>query len=74
MPDTIRPEFDVHMLNDEGKKKARDIAEGFSTLLTMIENMIPQSRARSIAITHLQDACFWTKRGMAELPENQQEK
>ena len=29
---TIRPEFDVHMLNDVGIRKARDIASCFSIL------------------------------------------
>lgn len=68
----IRPEFKVHMLNDRGKAKAQGIAERFSTLLDDIEACGVTGRALALVKTSLETACFNAKRGMAELPENQE--
>jgi hypothetical protein len=68
----IRPEFDVHMLNDVGIRKARDIASCFSILLNDLEEHCgKEGREMSIVRTHLQDAAFYAKRAMAIRPENQ---
>lgn len=64
--------FSVHMLNDDGKKKAVAMAEDFSELLARVEAVVPPGRELAIVKTHLQDACFYAKRGMAMKPENQQ--
>lgn len=63
--------FDVHMLNDEGKGKALEIAKVFTVLLNSLETMIPEGRNMSIVKTDLQRACFFAKRAMAEDPNNQ---
>lgn len=63
--------FDVHMLNDEGRAKAIGIAMSFTTLLEQLEAVVPNGREMSIVRTHLQDACFYAKRGMAIQPSNQ---
>lgn len=68
----IRPEFTVHMLNDSGKQKAREIAETFSAVLNVIEMKGVTGRALALVKTHLETACFNAKRGIAELPENQE--
>ncbi len=67
----IRPEFGVHMLNEAGVEKARSLAEAFSVLLETVDILVPASRERSIVVTKLQEACFYAKRGIAVLPENQ---
>lgn len=69
---SIRPEFKVHMLNANGKEKAAVIAEGFSHLLDTIERQGVTGRALALVKTNLETACFNAKRGMAELPENQE--
>ncbi len=68
----VRPEFGVHMLNDSGKKKAREIAETFSAVLDFIESRGCTGRDLALAKTKLEEACFHAKRGMASLPENQE--
>jgi len=64
--------FTVHRLNKEGFTKAEQLAQEFSRLAVFIEQNVPEGRERSIAMTHLQDACFHSKRGIAEIPANQE--
>lgn len=68
---TIRNEFQVHMLNDKGKAEAEQLAEAYSRLLDTIDQLVPQSREKSVAITELQTSAFWAKRGIAVQPDNQ---
>lgn len=67
MPD----EFKVHRLNEEGLKKADELASEFASLLDTVEHMIPAGRERAIVVTKLQEACFFAKRGLALRPEYQ---
>ncbi len=68
----MRKEFQVHLLNEQGIDKARQLAEAFSTLLDKIDELCPgNSREKSIAITDLEKASFNAKRAIAVLPENQ---
>lgn len=69
---TIRPEFTVHMLSASGKTKANTIASSFSTLLDTLEAQGVTGRALALVKTNLETACFNAKRGLAELPENQE--
>lgn len=68
----IRPEFKVHMLNESGKRKARQLAEGFSILLDGVEAAGVTGRDLALVKTKLEEACFAAKRGMASLMENQE--
>lgn len=68
----IRPEFQVHMLNESGKTKAREIAENFTMLLNSIEARGCTGRDLALVKTKLEEACFAAKRGIASLPENQE--
>lgn len=72
MNDGIRPEFQVHMLSERGTQKAAGIAERFSRLLDDIENYGVTGRNLALVKTKLEEACFVAKRGIAELPENQE--
>lgn len=66
------PEFEVHMLNEDGISKARDLAASFDTLLEEVLLINPSpSREMSIVRTHLEIASFFAKRAMANQPENQ---
>lgn len=64
--------FQVHMLNEVGKTRAQEIAQGFDSLLKSLEQLVPEGRAKSILITKLEEAAFFAKKAMAELTENQQ--
>lgn len=67
------PLFEVHMLNDLGKERARNIAKAFDSLLSDLTVFCPTAnREFSIVKTKLEEACFFAKKSMANLPENQQ--
>jgi hypothetical protein len=68
--------FEVHMLNEDGKVKARDIASKFDALLADIVDMCGEhsnGSARSLAImrTKLEEACMFAKKAVALSPVNQ---
>lgn len=65
------PEFKVHLLNDEGISKAREIAKLFNELLTELETIVPTGREMAITKTKLEEACFFAKKGMAAYSQNQ---
>lgn len=68
----VRAEFAVHMLNAGGKEKAVKLAELFSELLTSVEAIARAGRELALVKTHLQEACFFAKRAVADLKENQE--
>lgn len=66
----MNQEFKVHMLTEEGKRKAEKIAEAFDDCLNKLielrggeEN---PSRYMSLVKTKLEEACFFAKKDMAE--------
>jgi hypothetical protein len=63
--------FEVHMLNEIGKQKARVIASSFNLLLSDLEDNCPAGRELAIVKTKLEEACFFAKKAMATQPENQ---
>jgi hypothetical protein len=69
----LRAEFGVHILNEAGRGKAVEIAAAFSDCLNRVEE-ICEKDGRDVALvrTKLQEACFFSKRAMAVLPENQE--
>jgi hypothetical protein len=69
----MRPEFQVHMLNEVGIAKAITLGEVFSKALDAIEQLVPTGRDRALVITKLQEASFFAKRGIAVDPANQKE-
>lgn len=69
----IDPLFQFHKLNEQGQQNAICIAELFTRLLNDLQPLLPlQSRELSIVRTKLEEACFFAKKAVAVLPENQQ--
>jgi hypothetical protein len=67
----MNKEFEVHMLNDAGKERARDIAQAFDELLAKLLAIRPEPcREMSIVRTKLEEACFFAKKAMAQQPHN----
>lgn len=73
--------FKVHKLNENGLKKAAEIAEAFSEFHEKISSLalvkdVPCSTtsARCLAIlsTKLEEASFFAKKAMAQQPHNQE--
>lgn len=63
-------EFTVHMLNDEGKTKARLIAKSFDLCLESLIKVCPPGRELSLVKTKLEEACFFAKKAMANDAQN----
>lgn len=70
----MNKEFEVHILNEEGKKREKEIAVAFDELLTKVTFLacdlgdgcsLPQSRNLYIARNKLEEACFFVKKEMA---------
>ena len=67
----MNKEFEVHMLNADGKSKAATIANAFDTCLTTLLAVNPEaSREMSVCRTKLEEAYFFAKKAMAHKPEN----
>lgn len=62
--------FKVHMLTENGKQNARQIAEEFDQLLRNLSVLCPAGREFSIVKTKLEEACFFAKKAMAGAPGN----
>lgn len=62
----MHAEFEVHMLTDEGKEKAKQIADTFNTALTKLVEICPAGRELAIVRTKLEEACFFAKKAMAK--------
>jgi hypothetical protein len=61
------------MLNDGGIQKAKELANAFNSLLITVREHVPEGRELSIVKTKLEEACFFAKKGMANVAENQKE-
>ena len=67
----MNKEFQVHMLNEQGKSKAHTIANAFDTLLNTLIAINPESsREMSLVRTKLEEASFFAKKAMANDPTN----
>lgn len=71
----IDPLFKVHTLNNDGIRRAASLALAFNGLLEELRVLCPENtREFSIVKTKLEEACFFAKKSIANLPENQEEK
>lgn len=74
MDEEIDQLFDVHMLNDDGKRAACRIAVDFTELLRSLEETCGKDgREMAVVRTKLQEAAFFAKRAMAVQPKYQQQ-
>lgn len=78
-------EFEVHKLNERGFGRAKRLAEVFDECLdeaittlspfsgkSMVTNgpVSPQMRYVALVKTKMEEACFFAKKALAQLPEN----
>lgn len=68
----MNKEFEVHKLNERGFATAREIASNFDNLLSYLTENCPAGRELSIVRTKLEEACFFAKKSIANVKENQQ--
>lgn len=65
------PAFETYRLNESGLQKAEFLAYRFDQLFAEIARICPAGRELSIVRTKLEEACFFAKKGMAGVRENQ---
>lgn len=66
------PEFAVHMLNEQGKERARAIQDAFDLLMNTVWPIAqPTGRELALCRTKLEEACFYAKKSMAINIDNQ---
>lgn len=69
---TIRSEFQVHLLNEQGITKVRELAIEFTALLNTLEDLCgKEGREMSLVRTHMEIASYYAKRAVASRSENQ---
>lgn len=69
----MHPAFQVHRLNESGLEKASKIARLYDDLVAELSIMgLGGSREYALAVTKLEESCFFAKKGMANQPVNQQ--
>jgi hypothetical protein len=70
----VNPLFEVHLLNEQGKRLAKSLAGEFHGFLCSLEGMCgSEGREMAIVRTKLEEACFFAKKAMASRKDNQQE-
>lgn len=62
----MSPEFEVHMLSEEGKAKATKIANSFNGLLQTLKDDCMGGREFDECRKHLEVACMYAKKAMAK--------
>lgn len=69
----VKPEFGVHLLNEQGISKAHEMAWRFSSLLEWLEQpgVCVPGRELALARTKLEEACFYAKKALATNLTNQ---
>ncbi len=60
----MNKEFQVHVLNEDGKLRATAIAGAFDRCLNELKSCCPEGREFSIVKTKLEEACFFAKKAM----------
>jgi len=69
----MRKEFEVHLLNEDGKRKAVAIAQAYNALAEDILAYIGEgSPELTIALRKLEESCFYAKKAMAQQAVNTQ--
>lgn len=74
-PQQMTPEetFRTHLLNEGGIMKARKVGLAFAQLLGELREICPAGRELALVTTKLEEACFFAKKSVARMPENQKE-
>jgi len=68
----MNKEFTFHKLTNEGMAQAKAIADLFDSLLDQLKHYCPEGREFSLVKTKLEEACFFAKKAMANVSENQE--
>jgi hypothetical protein len=62
--------FKVYRLNSAGQEKAKAVAKAYDDLLAVLRLHIPEGRELTIVGMKLEEACFYSKKAIANDPAN----
>ena len=62
----IQNRFGYHVGTEESRKQHEEVREAFILLANFLDMRLPDGRAKSTAMTKLQEASMWTNFGIAE--------
>ncbi len=69
----MRKEFQVHKLNENGLHAAAGIADTFSRCLDILEEIAgTEGREMALVRTKMEEACFFAKKTIAQMPQFQE--
>lgn len=63
--DDLETRFTYHPPHGDQPQRYNDLREKFKSLAYTIVNNTPESREQSLALTALEEACFWTNAAIA---------
>ena len=58
-------------LNARGFARVQNISHAFTSLLAVVEAVVPPGRQLNIVASKLEEACFYAKKGISLQPEYQ---
>lgn len=61
----IEKAFTFHPAKQNQAERYGNMRDAFKELATFIDEQVPDSREKSVAITHLETANFWANAGIA---------
>ena len=61
----IENRFTYHAPKDGQPQKYESLRSGIKDIAKMLNEYCPESREKSLAITHLEEACFWANASIA---------
>ncbi len=61
----INWDFAYHAPDEEKKRQHENIRAGCRQLTHLVDRSVPDSREKSLAITHLEEAMFWANAAIA---------
>jgi hypothetical protein len=66
--DEIRERFTYHPPSDGGAQRHRVLSESFIELAQLVDDVSPDGREKSLAMTSLEQAKFWASAAVARDP------
>lgn len=64
----IRERFHYQAPSLEGVERHAELSEAFTVLAILVDDLCPDGRAKSLALTKLEEAKFWSSAAVARDP------
>lgn len=64
-PDEVRKRFIYHAPKGDQTHRYEQLRAAFASVATLVDGLVPDSREKATALTHLETAMFWANAGIA---------